>query len=192
MAGLVASKNARRGNPLRMAAWSAAALLLLLPLVAMQFTPEVDWDLTDFTVFGTMLLIACGTYELAAWMSDNTMYRAAFGMAIATGFFLTWVTLAVGIIGSEHGPANLMYGGVLAVAIIGAIVARLRPEGMARALLATAIAQALVLVIARIAGSGYTLESTLATGFFGALWLASAWLFRQAAQQDDRPAGATP
>lgn len=40
---------------------------------------------------------------------------------------------AVGIVGSEDNPANLMYGGVLAVGIVGAVIARFRAEGMARA-----------------------------------------------------------
>jgi len=45
-----------------------------------------------------------------------------------------------------------MHIGVLAVGIIGAIFARLRPLGMARVLLATAVAQMLVAMIAQIAG----------------------------------------
>ena len=45
-----------------------------------------------------------------------------------------------------------MYVGVLAVGVVGAVIARFRPNGMARALLATALAQALVAVIALIAG----------------------------------------
>lgn len=89
------------------------------------------------------------------------------------------MNLAVGIIGNEDNPANLMYGGVLAVAAIGAVVAGFRPRGMARALAATALAQALVALIAMIAGLGYTF---ILTGFFVALWLTSARLFRQAAR----------
>ena len=54
---------------------------------------------------------------------------------------LVWINLAVGIIGSEDNPANLMYGGVLAVGVAGAVAARFRPGGMARALAATALAQ---------------------------------------------------
>jgi hypothetical protein len=42
-------------------------------------------------------------------------------------FILIWMNLAVGIIGSEDNPANLMYGGVLAVAIVGAFMVRFRP-----------------------------------------------------------------
>lgn len=171
------SGNGGRGNYWRVAAWSAAALLLLLPLVAMQFTDEVNWSAADFVVFGAMLAGAGGAFELAARMTRNTAYRAAVGVALAAAFLLVWANGAVGIIGSEDNPANLMFGGVLAVGLIGATVARFRPRGMARALVATALAQALVAVVAAVAGMGYIF---VATAFFGALWLASAWLFRRA------------
>jgi len=81
-----------------------------------------------------------------------------------------------------------MYDGVLAVGIIGAIIARFQPHGMARALVATALAQALVAVIALIAGLGHTL---ILTGSFVALWLTSARLFRKAARELTPP-GAAP
>jgi hypothetical protein len=174
----------RRGSRWRIAGWGTAAFLLL-PLVAMQFIDEVNWDETDFLVIGAMLAVACGTYELAARMTGNSAYRAAVGVAVATAFILIWINLAVGIIGSEDNPANLMYGGVLAVAIIGAVIARFQPVGMARALSATALAQALAGVIALAAGLGSTAPSfpeaiVFLTGFFAALWLLSAWLFRKA------------
>jgi hypothetical protein len=177
-------------------AWGTAGFLLLLPVVAMQFTNEVNWDETDFIVFGAMLAVACGTFELAARMTGNWVYRAAVGVAVAAAFILVWINLAVGIIGSEDSPANLMYGGVIAVAIIGAFMGRFQPVGMARALVATALAQALVGVIALVAGFGSTAPSfpeaiVFLTGFFAALWLLSAWLFRKAAREQV-PAGATP
>ena len=178
----------RSGSRWRIAVWGTAALILLLPLLAMQFTEEVAWDLADFAIFGAMLVGACGTYELAARVTRNHAYRAAVGVALATAFILVWMNLAVGIIGNEDNPANLMYGGVLAVGIIGAIIARFQPHGMARALVATALAQALGAVIALIAGLGYTL---ILTGFFVALWLTSARLFRKAAREQV-PAGAAP
>lgn len=172
------SGNGWRGNYWRIAAWSAAAFLLLLPLVAMQFTDEVNWTTADFVVFGAMLACAGGAFELAARMTRNTAYRAAVGVALAAAFLLVWANGAVGIIGSEDNPANLMFGGVLAVGLLGAAVARFRPQGMARALVVTALAQALVAVVAAVAGMGYIF---VATAFFGALWLGSAWLFRRAA-----------
>jgi len=186
MARSAGNDEGQRGSRWRIAAWGSAAILLLLPLLAMQFTDEVDWDETDFVVFGAMLAIACGTFELSARMTGNALYRAAVGVAVVAAFILVWINLAVGIIGNEDNPANLMYGGVLAVAIIGAVIGRFRPIGMANALLATALAQALAGAIALIAGLGSTAPSfpeaiVVLTGFFAGLWLISAWLFRKAA-----------
>lgn len=154
MAATTENRSGRHGNSLRIAIWGTAAFLLLLPLVAMQFTKEVNWNLADFVVFGTMLALACGSYELATRLTGNIPYRAAVGVAVAGAFLLVWMNLAIGIIGTEENPANLMFGGVLAVGIIGAIIARFQPDGMERAMVATALAQALVAGIALINGLG--------------------------------------
>ena len=186
MAGDTEHGGGRRGSRWRIAAWAAAALLLLLPLVAMQFTEEVVWDVADFAVAGALLVGTGVTFELAARKTGNRAYRAAVGIALAAAFILVWVNGAVGIIGNESNDANLMYGGVLAVGVIGALIARFQPHAMARALFATTLAQALVAVIALIAGmipaynSAY--EMLGINGFFVALWLTSAWLFRKAAR----------
>ena len=123
-----------------------------------------------------------------AMKTNNSIYRSAVGVALAAAFLLVWLTGAVGIIGTEDNNANLMYIGVLAVGIIGAIVARFRPHGMARALFATALAQALVAVIALIIGLGSpwsppgVLGTLILNGFFVGLFVGSAWLFREAAR----------
>ena len=70
-------------------------------------------------------------FELALRVSDDLIYRAGSGLAIAATFLLVWVNLAVGFIGDTADPANLMFAGVILVAVIGAIIARLRPAGMA-------------------------------------------------------------
>lgn len=172
--------NQRAGNRWRIAVWGGAAALMLLPAVAMRFTREVNWDGFDFAVFGSMLLLACGTYELATQMSRNRHYRAATAIAVVSGFLLVWINLAVGILGNESNPANLMYFGVLAVGAAGALIARFRAQGMARALQATAVAQTAVAVIALIAGYGATVLLTIV---FVLLWLASARLFGKAARE---------
>ena len=187
MAGHVESGGRGRGSRGRIVAWGFATLILLLPLVAMQFTDEVAWDPADFAV-ATVLIVGVGiAFELTVRFTGNTAYRTAVGVALAATFILIWLNLAVGIIGSEDNPANLMYGGVLAVGTIGAVVARLQPGGMAHALIATAFAQALVAAIALIARMQSPVspatEILLLNGFFAALWLLSAWLFRIA----DRP-----
>jgi hypothetical protein len=107
MAGYAERGGGRRGRRWRTAAWGTAALLLLLPLLAMQVTDEVDWSVTDFAVFGAMLIAAGGTYDLAARMTGNTAYRAAIGVAIAAAFILVWMNLAVGIIGDRGEPRQL-------------------------------------------------------------------------------------
>lgn len=186
MAGNVELAGAGSASRWRVIPWAIAACLLLLPLVAMQFTGEVNWDETDFLVMGALLFGACGAFELAARTTGNTAYRAAVGVAVVAAFLLIWINLAVGIIGSEDNPANLMYLGVLAVGILGGIIGRFTPAGMARALAATALAQTLAGLIALLAGWGATGQNwpqviLVLTGFFAALWLGSAWLFRKAA-----------
>jgi hypothetical protein len=123
-------------------------------------------------------------------------YRAAVGVALAAAFILVWLSLGVGIIGADGDPANMMYFGVIAVGTIGAIIARLRPHGMARALFATALAQALVAGIALIFRLGLPwsgpAEILVLNGFFVALFVGSALLFRNAGREHLPPAGAGP
>ena len=118
----------------------------------------------------------------------NTMtYRLAVGVALAAVFMLIWLSLGVGIIGSDGDPANLMYFGVLAVGVIGVFIARFHPHGMARVLFVMALAQTAILIIALVAGLGYPwsgpLELLGLNGFFIALFIGSAWLFRRAAHE---------
>ncbi len=170
----------------RMALWAGVLLVLLLPLVAMQLTDEVNWSVADFA-FATVLLTGTGlAYEFAVRKSVNTLYRAGVGVALAAVLLLIWVNGAVGIIGSENNVANWMYGGVLAVGLIGAILTRFQPRGMARTLLTMALAQVVVAVIALIAGFVPTyraaVEVLAITGLFVAFFVGSALLFRGAAR----------
>jgi hypothetical protein len=147
----------------------------------------MNWDILDFTVFGAMLLGVGVSYAAAKRQSDDLAYRIAVGVALATAFILIWVNGAVGIIGAENNDANLMFFGVLAVGAIGGIIARFQPRGMALALCATALAQAIVAAIALLARLGSTApgwpgDILMLTGFFISLWLLSAWLFRNASR----------
>jgi hypothetical protein len=160
-------------------------LLLLVPLVAMQFNHDIVWSPFDFAVAGTLLFGAGLAYVFLANKSVNIVHRAAVALAVATALFLVWSNLAVGLIGSEKNPDNLMYLGVIAVAIVGALIARFRPHGMARALFATALAQALVAVIALALGMHHSAESSVSeilgiNAFFVALFVVSGFLFQRA------------
>ncbi|MEI2421247.1 hypothetical protein V6O07_13320, partial [Arthrospira platensis SPKY2] len=82
-------------------------------------------------------------------------------------------------------PANLLYFGVIAIGVIGAVKAHLRPLGMAQALYGMALAQALIGIVALVGGLGRPYsgpaELILLNGFFVALFGGSAWLFRRTA-----------
>lgn len=169
------------------------AVLLLIPLVAMQFSEEVNWTSMDFAVAGFLLFGSGMAYVLIARSTTHLAGRVAACIAVAAALMLIWVNLAVGIIGSENNPANLMYAGVVGIEILGALVARLRPAGMSIALFATALVQALVAIIALAGGLGATeppgrFGILALNGFFVALFAASAWLFRRAARDQPRPA----
>lgn len=164
------------------------AFILLLPLLAMLFTDQVVWDLFDFIVAGALIFGTGLAYELVAKKGGTMAYRVAVGIALAAAFLLVWMNLAVGIIGSEDNPVNLMYFGVLAIGILGATIARLRPQGMARALITTALAQALVPVIALIINKPQITSVEASMGVLGVLGLnaffvmmfsGSALLFRR-------------
>lgn len=164
-------------NPWRIISWGALAALLLAPLVAMQFTSEVDWDETDFVVMGFIFGSLGLAFEFMITRSQSIAYRVASGIAILAAFLLIWANLAVGMIGSENNPYNLLFAGVLAIAIVGAILTRFRPLGMAIVAALAGMTQIL------IAAGGLPADPRGA--FFGAvlggLWLLAALLFRKSA-----------
>ena len=76
------------------------ALLLLIPLIAMQFTNEVNWTPSDFLAMGALLLgtgLAC---ELVMRKVTKTGYRIAICGAFVVALVLIWAELAVGIFGT--------------------------------------------------------------------------------------------
>ena len=179
------SVNSQRTNRWRVVGWSAAALILLTPLIAMQFTDEVAWDPSDFVFMGILLAGAGTAIELASRKTGSATYRWGVGIAVAAGFLLFWVNAAVGIIGSEDNDINMLFYSVHAVAMVGALLVRFEAKGMARAMIAAAIAQGVVFAIAWIGGWGFTGPLTF---FFVAMWVGSAQLFAKAAQKNAQTA----
>jgi hypothetical protein len=172
-----------RKMPWRLIGWGGAGALLLLPLLA-----GAPWTLADYVFAAAVFAIIGGTFELAVRKSGNLWYRGGVAVALATAFLLVWINGAVGIIGDEGNPANLMFLGVIAIAIAGAIVARFRAAGMARAMIMAAVAEGLVgaVTIAYRLGADeppFFPGVPLLIGFFAVAWLLSAWLFRQADRQ---------
>jgi hypothetical protein len=176
-----------RGMRLSLTLWAGAGLILLLPLVAMQFTAAVRWSLFDFAVAGALLAGVCLALELASRRSGSLAYRGATLLALGAAAGVLFLNGAVGIIGSEREDANTLYMAVLAVAGLGAAAARFRASGMAWAMAGTALAQVLAPAVAATFSAEtralvWTPQVLVLTGVFAGLWLASAQLFRSAAQ----------
>ena len=167
----------------RLAGVAAGVLMLLLALLGKQLIGEPPW-VANVAQVGTLIIGIGIAVELTSRKTGEAAYRAAVILALGSTLLLVWVNGAVGIIGSENNDANLMYAGVI-VGAIGAIIARFKPGGMARALFAMALVQTLVAVIALVGrlGSPYSgpLEIVSVNGFFVALFTGSAMLFWKAA-----------
>jgi hypothetical protein len=96
------------------------AFILLLPLVAMQFTDEVDWGVADFVSAG-VLLGGSGLllHRLAARRAGNVAYRA---VAAAIG-------VAAIVLGeADDAPGLILFGGLL---IVGTVALTLRAAARA-------------------------------------------------------------
>jgi hypothetical protein len=73
-----------------------AAGLLLVPLVAMRLTAEVNWDVRDFVVMGFLLFAAGGSWVLTARRAPRRHRVFIGGMFIAALLYI-WAELAVGV-----------------------------------------------------------------------------------------------
>lgn len=179
----IAETNVGKGFPWRIAGWGLAAGLLLLPAVAMRYTDEVNWTASDF-VFAAVLLGGVGLgAEFLVRRSALPAYRLAAVLALLAAFFNVWVNGAVGMIGSEDNPYNLLFLAVIGIAAVGAIAARFRAAGMASAMLVAGTAHLLVAAF----GMTTDLRGSVLSMVLGALWLGSAALFARAARHDPTP-----
>lgn len=79
----------------------AAAIILLVPIVAMQFSPEVNWSGFDFMVAGMLLLGTVFSIEVILRITKSSQKRLVFVLLILTALFLIWAELAVGIFGTS-------------------------------------------------------------------------------------------
>jgi hypothetical protein len=172
----------------RIARWTVAATLLLIPALAMQIPDSGwNWSVGDFMFAGVMIAGTTLLYEGAVMRSPGWSYRAGVAVALAACFLLVWINLAVGVVGNEDDPHNAVYFAEVLLAAATAFTALLRPASLARAMLATAGFQLLVTALALAAGWGAS-EPPGALGLLGlnlafaALWLVSAGLFWKASR----------
>jgi hypothetical protein len=76
------------------------AFLLFIPLIAMQFTDEVNWTLSDFVIAGVLLLGTGLICELVMRKVNKTNHRIILCTFILVALVIIWVELAVGLFGT--------------------------------------------------------------------------------------------
>ena len=171
---------ARSGQGWRMAGWGAAVALLAVPFVAMRFTDEVRWTGSDFIfagiLFGTVGLVI----ELAVRRSSDWAYRGGAIAAVFAAFLIVWANGAVGMIGNEDNPYNLLFGLPILIALLGSIAARFRARGMSLAMLGAAA----VHVAVALGGLGQDTRGVVFSLLLSSFWLAAAACLRGAAKRD--------
>ena len=188
MATQTGRDGAWRRFPWRILGWGTAGLLLLLPLVAMQFTQELNWTASDF-VFAAVMFGSVGLGLELAVRKGSRAFTGACGLALGASFLSVWITGAVGIIGSEREDANILFMAVILVALLGSVAALFRRRGMARAMAAAAVAEVSVPFVALLVWpeaqeAVLRAEVPVSVLVLTGMWLTSAWLFRRAAAED--------
>lgn len=78
----------------------AVPILLLIPLIGMQFSSEVNWSFFDFLVMGVLLLGVGLIFEVVLRKVPNKANRIALIAIILIVFLLIWAEIAVGIFGT--------------------------------------------------------------------------------------------
>ena len=74
--------------------------ILSIPLIAMQFTNEVKWDLTDFIIMGLLLSVTGLAIEIVTRKIKSFNLKIVLTAVILLLLLLIWAELAVGIFGS--------------------------------------------------------------------------------------------
>lgn len=171
-------KGRRLDSGVRLLMWGGLLALWLAPFVAKQFTDEVQWTTSDHVFWLILLGVPGVVLEIVSRLTRDWSYRFAVAIALATAFAITWANLAVGIVGDEDNGINLIFFGVVGIALIGAPLVGFRASRMRWVMTVTALAQALTALVALQAEAFVFVFCGVTT----ALWLTSAWLFGRAAR----------
>jgi len=77
--------------------WAVIALLLIGPLIAMQFTREMAWDAADFAMAGALLVGGALVIEVAARSTRNQKLLASIAVLVVGTIATIWADAAVGV-----------------------------------------------------------------------------------------------
>lgn len=79
---------------------TVTALVLSIPLIAMQLSQDVDWNLFDFIVAGLLIFTTGITYETLVKKVSTKRKRLILSLMLGILFILIWAELAVGLFGT--------------------------------------------------------------------------------------------
>lgn len=71
--------------------------LLCIPLIAMQFSDDINWDMTDFLIAALLLLVTGLIIELVVRKVSNTNYKLLVIAGIIILMILTFIEIGVGV-----------------------------------------------------------------------------------------------
>jgi len=175
-------------SPWLLLLWAVPTALLITPAVMMRRAVEGwDWSGFDFVFAAVLLYGTTGLIDLAIRKGGNTAYRLGAGLAVLAAFLLIWINGAVGVIGNEDNPANLVFIGIIGVALAGSILARFGARGMSRAMLvACALNVAVAAAVPAFAWGADERPGAIGLmiliGGFALMWGLSSALFAKAAR----------
>lgn len=164
--------------------------LLLIPLVAMYFTDEVNWTIFDFLMAGVLLFSTGLGYIFISRFSSGIIYKIAVGLAALSSLLLIWVNLAVGLIGNESDPINLWYFGILALGFVLALFYRFEIRGLRNSMFMISFSLMGLLTYLLILKSNTEIHSSppeviLIHGFFMTLFFIAGILFSRSMNSID-------
>ena len=157
-------------------------LLLSVPLIAMQFTAEVNWSFGDFLLAALLLMTTGVLLTRASLAVADLRIKIATGLTLLSVLTLIWINLAVGLIGSEGTWQNMLFFLIPVILLMGAFRSSLNPVGMVYTLLAMALFQALVILLLAfiLPSTDLLLPELILCSIFILIWLLAARLYQSA------------
>jgi hypothetical protein len=167
--------------------------VMLIPLIGNIVSPS-DWRWTAFDFVVAWVVLAGATFvyrAVATSRSSNLPYRLATGLAVAAGLVLTWINLAVQVIGDDN-PGNLLYFLAILGGLVGVGVSRFNAANLAKVAFGLAAA---VLLVPAVAVFAWPVDFNpgpakvfIFSGGFAAMFAVSGLLYRRAAGRAVAPA----
>lgn len=161
--------------------------LLLIPLIGQLTVEGWNWTWSDFVMAWVVFIFATWFFRfLVTRQTSNFVYKVGVALAVVTGFLVTWINLAVQIIGDDN-PGNGLYLLTVLGGFIGVGFSRFQPARLAWVAFAMAAVLFLIPVIAVLLwpadfSPGYPKVQML-SACFAAMFAASGLCFRRAAGQ---------